>query len=165
MRQVAVVTDSVADIPPELAEELAITVVPLVLRFDTEVFRDSVDINPDEFYGKLTTAKILPKTSSPPPLAFSEIFDRLAEKTDSILYIGLTSKLSGTFQIATQSLGLMKNPCRVDNFWIPGGLPWHRVLLLLAPPGQLSPGQVSMKRLPSPVKPYPGLAYAPLSIL
>jgi DegV family protein with EDD domain len=114
MRKVAVVTDSVADIPPELAEELAITVVPLVLRFDTEVFRDSVDINPDEFYGKLTTAKILPKTSSPPPLAFSEIFDRLAEKTDSILYIGLTSKLSGTFQIATQSLGLMKNPCRVE---------------------------------------------------
>jgi DegV family protein with EDD domain len=62
----------------------------------------------------LTTAKALPKTSAPPPLAFSEVFDRLAEKTDSILYIGLSSKFSGTFQIAVQSVGLMKNKCRIE---------------------------------------------------
>jgi len=108
MHKVAVVTDSVADIPQQLAEELEITVVPLILRFESAVYRDNVDITPDDYYKHLTTAKVLPKTSTPPPLAFSEVFDRLAEKTDSILYIGLSSKLSGTFQVAVQSIGLMK---------------------------------------------------------
>jgi DegV family protein with EDD domain len=114
MHKVAVVTDSVADIPPQLAEELEITIVPLVLRFGTDVYRDSLDISPDEYYRKLATAKVLPKTSALPPLAFTEIYDRLAEKTDSILYIGLSSKFSGTFQIASQAVGLMKNKCRVE---------------------------------------------------
>ena len=113
MHSVAVVTDSVADIPPQLAEELGITIVPLILRFGVDVYRDSLDISPDEYYRKLTTVKTLPKTSAP-PLAFSEVFDRLAEKTDSILYIGLSSKLSGTFQIAVQSVGLMKKKCRIE---------------------------------------------------
>lgn len=114
MHKVAVVTDSVADIPPQLAAELGITVVPLVLRFESAIYRDNVDITPDDYYKHLTTAKVLPKTSTPPPLAFSEVFDKLAEKTDSILYIGLSSKLSGTFQVAVQSVGLMKEKCRIE---------------------------------------------------
>jgi DegV family protein with EDD domain len=114
MHKVAVVTDSVADIPPQLAEELGITIVPLILRFGTDVYRDSLDISPDDYYKKLATAKVLPKTSTPPPLDFAEVFDRLSEKTDSILYIGLSSKLSGTFQVAVQSVGLMKKKCRIE---------------------------------------------------
>ncbi len=114
MHHVAVVTDSVADISPQLAEELEIAIVPLILRLGSDIYRDSLDISPDEYYQKLTTEKTLPKTSAPPPMAFSETFDRLAEKTDSILYIGLSSKFSGTFQIATQSVGLMKNKCRIE---------------------------------------------------
>lgn len=114
MQKVAVVTDSVADIPPQLAEELGITIVPLILRFGTDVYRDSLDISPDEYYRKLAIVKALPKTSAPPPLAFTEIYDRLAEKTDGILYIGLSSRFSGTFQIASQAVGLMKNKCRVE---------------------------------------------------
>ncbi len=57
---------------------------------------------------------MLPKTSTPPPLAFSGVFDKLSEKTDSILYIGLSSKLSGTFEVAVQSVGLMQIKCRVE---------------------------------------------------
>jgi DegV family protein with EDD domain len=114
MQKVAVVTDSVADIPLQLAEELGITVVPLLLRFDSAVYRDNLDISPDDYYKQLSTAKVLPKTSTPPPLAFSEVFDKLAEKTDNILYIGLSSKLSGTFQVAVESVGLMKKQCRVE---------------------------------------------------
>jgi DegV family protein with EDD domain len=114
MHKVAVVTDSVADIPPQLAEELDITIVPLILRFGADVYRDSLDISPDEYYQKLATAKALPKTSAPPPLAFTGIYDRLAEKTEGILYVGLSSRLSGTFQVASQAVGLMKNKCRVE---------------------------------------------------
>ncbi|GAH68837.1 unnamed protein product, partial [marine sediment metagenome] len=50
---VKVVTDSTADLPPQIAEELGITVVPVYLRFGEKVYRDGVDISQDEFYQKL----------------------------------------------------------------------------------------------------------------
>ncbi len=50
----------------------------------------------------------------PSPAAFAETYDKLAEETDEILAIILSSKLSGTYQVALQSIGLMKRKCRVD---------------------------------------------------
>ena len=41
---VKIVTDSVADLPPQVVEELAITVIPLHVCFGTEVYRDGVDL-------------------------------------------------------------------------------------------------------------------------
>ena len=87
MPNVAVVTDSVADLPPQVAEEFGITVVPLVVRFGTDLYRDGLDLGPDEFYGRLKTSKALPATSVPPPAAFADAYDRLAEKTDGIVVI------------------------------------------------------------------------------
>jgi fatty acid kinase fatty acid binding subunit len=111
---VAIVTDSVADLPPQIAEEFGITVVPLVVRFGTDLYRDGLDLSPDQFYGKLRTSKALPATSVPPPAAFTDAYDRLAEKTNEIMVISLTSKLSATYQVALQAAGLMKKRCRVE---------------------------------------------------
>ncbi len=111
---VKIVTDSVADLPPKVVRELGITVVPLNIRFGTQVYRDSVDLAAEEFYKRLTESKILPVTSVPPPATFAETYDKLAEETDEILVITLTSKLSGTYQVAQQSVGLMKRKCRVE---------------------------------------------------
>ena len=49
MPDVAIVTDSVADLPPQVAEEFGITVVPLVVRFGTELYHDGLDLSPDQF--------------------------------------------------------------------------------------------------------------------
>jgi DegV family protein with EDD domain len=111
---VAIVTDSVADLPPQVAEEFGITVVPLVVRFGTDLYRDGLDMSPDQFYGKLRTSKALPATSVPPPVAFADVYDKLAEKTNEIAVISLTSKLSATYQVALQAIGLMKKKCRVE---------------------------------------------------
>jgi len=111
---VAIVTDSVADLPPQLAEEFGITVVPLVVRFDTESYRDGFDLSPDEFYEKLRTSKVLPASSVPPPVAFTDAYDKLAEKTHAILVISLSSKLSATYQVAMEAVELMKKQCRVE---------------------------------------------------
>jgi DegV family protein with EDD domain len=111
---VAIVTDSVADLPPQVAEEFGITVIPLVVRFGTDLYRDGLDLSPDQFYGKLRTSKALPATSVPPPAAFADAYDRLAEKTNEIMVISLTSKLSATYQVALQAAGLMKKRCRVE---------------------------------------------------
>jgi len=111
---VAIVTDSVADLSSQVAEEFGITVVPLVVRFGTDIYRDGLDLSPDQFYGKLKTNKVLPLTSVPPPAAFADAYDKLAEKTNEIVVISLTSKLSATYQVALQAVGLMKKQCRVD---------------------------------------------------
>jgi DegV family protein with EDD domain len=114
MPNVAIVTDSVADLPPQVAEELGITVVPLVVRFGTDLYRDGLDLSPDQFYEKLRTNKVLPATSVPPPGAFADAYNKLAEKTNEIVVISLTSKLSATYQVALQAVGLLKQRCRVE---------------------------------------------------
>ena len=114
MPNVAIVTDSVSDLPPQVAEEFGITVVPLVVRFGNDLYRDSLDLSPDQFYEKLRTSKVLPATSVPPPAAFADAYDKLAEKTNEIVVTSVTSKLSATYQVALQAIGLMKKQCRVE---------------------------------------------------
>lgn len=111
---VKIVTDSVADLPSQVAQGLGIIVVPLGVRFGTEVYRDGVDLTAEQFYERLSRSKTLPVTSVPPPAAFAETYDKLAEETDEIVAITITSKLSGTYQVALQSIGLMKRKCRVE---------------------------------------------------
>jgi DegV family protein with EDD domain len=111
---VAIVTDSVADLPPQVAEELGITVVPLVVRFGTDIYRDGIDLSPDQFYERLKTSKALPATSVPTPVAYADVYDKLAEKTNEIAVISLTSRLSATYQVALQAVGLMKKKARVE---------------------------------------------------
>jgi len=111
---VKIVTDSVSDLPPEIAEELGITVIPLNVRFGEEVYRDGVDLTTEQFYEKLKHGNTLPVTSVPSPGTFAEAYDKLAQETGEILVITLSSKLSGTYEVALQSIGLMKKKCRVE---------------------------------------------------
>lgn len=111
---VKVVTDSVADLPPQVVDELGITVIPLNVRFGEKVYRDGIDLTTEQFYQELTRSKIFPVTSVPSPVTFADAYDKLAEETDEILVITLTSKLSATHEVAVQSIGLMKRPCRVE---------------------------------------------------
>jgi len=111
---VKIVTDSVSDIPPDVVKELGITVIPVLLRFGEEVCRDGIDINTDQFYDRLVHSKFLPATSVPAPVVFAETYDELAEETDEILAITVTSRLSGIYDVALQSVGLMKRKCRVE---------------------------------------------------
>ena len=111
---VKVVTDSVADLPSQVAEELEITVIPLNVRFGEKVYRDGIDLTTERFYQELTSSKVMPVTSVPSPLTFTTAYDKLAEETDEILAIMLSSKLSATHEVAVQSIGLMKRSCRVE---------------------------------------------------
>jgi DegV family protein with EDD domain len=99
---IKIVTDSTADLPLQLANELGITVVPVYLRFGDEVYRDRVDISEDEFYQRLLHDPIHPSTMQPSPQDFVHVYDGLAQETDGIISIHVTSKLSGTYNSALQ---------------------------------------------------------------
>lgn len=111
---VKVVTDSTSDIPSEVLQDLDITVVPLYVVFGDKTYRDRVDIGEEEFYRRLATDSALPTTSVPSPKDFADVYSRLANDTDEIISIHLTSKESGTYNSALLGKELVEKKCRVE---------------------------------------------------
>lgn len=100
MQQVKIVTDSTADLPRAISEDLGITVVPLNVHFGEVVYRDQVDLDSDQFFNLLATSAELPKTSQPSPGRFEETYRQLGPDGSQIVSIHLSSKLSGTLHSA-----------------------------------------------------------------
>jgi len=122
---VKIVTDSTADLPVLLAQELGITVVPVYVRFGQKVYRDRVDISETEFYQKLVEDPVHPTTSQPSPADFADVYKKLSREADEIVSIQVTSKLSGTYNSALQGreLAEMGHPIEVvDSLSISMGL-------------------------------------------
>ena len=111
---VKIVTDSVADIPPDIVKDLDISIIPVILRFGEETFRDGIDITNDQFYERLATSKVMPTTSVPSLDMFARTYARLAEVTDEILVIMVSAKLSGLYNAARQSAELVEGNCRIE---------------------------------------------------
>lgn len=111
---VKVVTDSACDIPSELAEELAITMVPIYVMFGTETYRDRIDMGTDEFFDRLVHNHVHPTTSVPSPKDFADVYNELAQETDEIISIHLTSKESGTYNAAVLAKDLVDKKCRIE---------------------------------------------------
>jgi DegV family protein with EDD domain len=112
LNSVAIVTDSTADLPPELTRSRAITVVPLTLNFDGQSLLDGVDIRPDEFYRRLHSVTTHPTTSQPSPGRFAEAYRSLLADHESVVSIHISQKLSGTYESARQAAA-MTDPQRV----------------------------------------------------
>jgi DegV family protein with EDD domain len=111
---VKLVTDSASDVPPEVAKELDISVIPLHIQFGTETYRDRIDLTAEEFYDRLQHSSVLPSTAAPSPGMFAEVFDDLAAKHNEILGVFVSQKLSATYEAARQGIKLMKRKCRVE---------------------------------------------------
>lgn len=109
-----IVTDSVSDIPPDLARDLGIAVVPLVLRFGDASYRDGVDMSVDEFYERLRATAEFPTTSAPSPAAFAQAFDAATAGGGEALAVTLSAKLSGTHNAALQGRSLATEAGRVE---------------------------------------------------
>ncbi|HOC20814.1 MAG TPA: DegV family protein [Anaerolineae bacterium] len=100
MNHVTVVTDSVANLPADVTEKYGIPIVPLRIVWDGEVFRDGVDITPQEFYVRLQEDKRMPTTSTIAPEELLQVLRPLAEEGKSIVAIFLAHELSATVDVA-----------------------------------------------------------------
>ncbi len=101
-QNVCIVTDSTSDIPPALAEELGITVVPLNVTIEGETFSDGT-ISLEEFFRRMNAARELPKTSQPSVGAFIEAFRGRLKHCSEVVCITISHKLSGTHESATEA--------------------------------------------------------------
>jgi len=113
-RKVAIVTDSTADLTPELVEELGVTIVPLQVIFGDEAYREGVNITTEEFYERLVRSRPLPTTSAPAVGDFQEAYERLLKEVDSIVSIHIGAKLSATVQAAQTARQSLAKPERVE---------------------------------------------------
>ncbi len=109
MKKIAVVTDSTAYLPEDLISAYHITTVPLVVIWGEETLLDNVDITPNEFYDRLSTAKIMPTTSQATIQTFAETFKKLDNEGYDILAVVISSALSGTLDSAIQARKMVPN--------------------------------------------------------
>jgi DegV family protein with EDD domain len=95
--------DSASDINKYEAENLGVILQPITITFGTKEYKDGVDIMPDEFYDKLFSSDVLPKTSQIPPYVFEEEFEKYTANGDELIVITLSSRLSGTYNNAVNA--------------------------------------------------------------
>jgi len=103
MKKVKVLTDSTAYLPQNFIDQYQITVIPLVLIWEEEMYRDGVDITPEEFYTRLATSESLPSTSQPPVMSFYQAFEKMVDQGHNVIAILISSQISGTVDTAMQA--------------------------------------------------------------
>jgi DegV family protein with EDD domain len=113
MAKVRVVTDSAAELTPEVAESLGITVVPMNIRFGDEELRDGADLSLPDFYRRLDRSRVMPVTTPPSFRAFQEVYARLGQTTDQIISIHVSSRLSRSYHVATTAAEAFLGRCQV----------------------------------------------------
>jgi DegV family protein with EDD domain len=111
---VKIVTDSVADIPEALARNLGISVIPIRVRFGDKVYRDGIDISPDQFYHKLISDSEFPHTAVPGPEEIAQVYQKLSEETDQILSVHLSAKYSAFYEAALTAKAMAPGNCRIE---------------------------------------------------
>ena len=106
-KRVAVVTDSTADLAPDLVEERGISVVPLTVVLDGRDYLDGVDITAEDFYARLAASTGGASTSQPSPGRFAEVYEQLLAEHDEVVSLHISAQLSGTYEAATQGAALV----------------------------------------------------------
>ena len=112
-RHVAVVTDSAADLPDSVMEALDIHMVPVRVHFGAHSYLDKISLSPEQFFHELATNPLHPKTSLPPPGDFRRTFEFLGSHYQAVVYVGLTARVSGTYQSAETAAGRARTNARI----------------------------------------------------
>ena len=98
--EVAVITDSAADMPDAELERLNIHMVPVRLHFGDRSYLDKISMTPDEFYAELKSNPVHPKTSQPAPGDFRRQYQFLASHYRWVVSLHVSAAASGTWQAA-----------------------------------------------------------------
>lgn len=97
---VQIITDSAADLQPQEYEKLGVTCIPLRVAFGDREYLENAELDKERFYELLMGSDEFPKTSQAAPAVLEEILERAKAVGDEVVYITLSSALSGTYQTA-----------------------------------------------------------------
>ncbi len=122
-----VMTDRAADLSPQQLAGLKLHYAPFIFTLDDKDYSSGVDIQPEEFYHLLESTDGMPSTSVPAPGMFVEIYQELAKTDPDILYVHVSSGLSGTYNSARVAAGMVPeaNVHFFDTMTLSGAQGWQ----------------------------------------
>ncbi|MFD2116902.1 DegV family protein [Paenibacillus yanchengensis] len=111
MSKVRIVVDSTADMPLEEREQFGITMIPLKIHFGEDTLLDAVTMSTEQFYERLIQSPVLPTTSQPSPIEFTQVYEQILKEDPgaAIISIHLAAVLSGTYQSATIAQSMLED--------------------------------------------------------
>ena len=98
---VKIIADTTSGLPHYLAQEYDIPILPQIIIFGEESYRDDTELDTPTFLEKLRAAPVIPKTTAPPPALYTPIFERLETEGHTIIGLHPSTELSGTVRSAT----------------------------------------------------------------
>ena len=125
---IRILIDSSADFSAQEAKEHNLELIPINITLNEKNYLDGIDITKDEFYELLTSSEEFPKTAQPSPQDYVDLFEDAKEHGDSVIYLSLSSALSGTFQSAT----LAKSMVEYDEIYLVDTLSATRAIRIMA---------------------------------
>ncbi len=98
---IAIVTDSPADIQPDIAQEHQITVIPAILVMDGKSYEDGGDLSREEFYERLPAMERPPTTAAPSSGTIAAAYRRLLDSGAAhIVSLHVASSISAIYTAA-----------------------------------------------------------------
>jgi DegV family protein with EDD domain len=103
-----IISDSSCDLPESYRKKLDIGLVPYYVTLDNKTYlKEIVELQPREFYEKIITEQVFPKTSLPPIQDYIDVFEPYLKQGMDIICMCLTSKFSGSYQSAINAKNIL----------------------------------------------------------
>ncbi|RPH59305.1 MAG: DegV family protein [Chloroflexi bacterium] len=99
-----IVADTTSGLPLEMAAQLGIPMIPQIVIFGEQSFRDDTELTTAEFLKKLRGSATLPKTAAPPPPLYNPIFEKAAQTGETVIVVAPSGKVSGTVRSAETAM-------------------------------------------------------------
>lgn len=97
--RIAISTDTNSGLTKESGEKLGIYILPMPFSISRKDYLESVDFSTEEFFQRMRAGEDI-QTSQPSPGQLTELWDEILKQNDQLIYIPMSSGLSGTFETA-----------------------------------------------------------------
>jgi DegV family protein with EDD domain len=98
---VKIIADTTSGLPLDLADRLGIAMIPQIVMFGEESYRDDTELDTGTFLRKLRASATLPKTAAPPPILYNPIYEEALKRSESVVVVAPSAKVSGTVRAAS----------------------------------------------------------------
>jgi DegV family protein with EDD domain len=97
---VKIVADTTSGLPRAMLKTLGIPLIPQIVCFGEESYRDDTEMDTTSFLQKLKASSELPKTAAPPPALYHPIFEQALREGEDVVVVAPSGKVSGTVRSA-----------------------------------------------------------------